>query len=251
MGSINVNNLTFAYRNQQKVYPVFDGLDLDIGCGEFVCLIGPSGCGKSTLLNILAGLLDVEQSCVSVGGKPLLGPGHGSAVVFQHYSLFPWMTAYNNVAFGIRQMRRGLPRKEIQRIAEENLKRVSMWDFKDNYPYQLSGGMQQRVAIARALATDADILFLDEPFGALDERMRKELQKLLRNLWRSAGQRKTVLFVTHDIEEAVSLADRVLFMRNGAIEADLRMTGDRGGDQDKLRSLFYQSQESVSHAVLH
>lgn len=250
MGTIEIRNLSFAYRDRGRDYPVLNQLNLEVSQGEFVCLIGRSGCGKSTLLNILAGLLPVEQGRVAVDEEPVSGPGKGRAVVFQHYSLFPWMTAYKNVLFGITQMRKGIPKQEAREIAEKHLRQVGMWEYRDCYPYQLSGGMQQRTAIARALATDAGILLLDEPFGALDVKMRKELQELMKGLWSDGEGRRTALFVTHDIEEAVFLGERVLFMEDGRIGFDMKPSGDKTADKEKLSALFYQGQEDPNEAVL-
>lgn len=219
--AVELVGLSFGYPGTAPVQPVLQDLSLQIKTGEFVCVIGHSGCGKTTLLNILAGLLPVGTGRVMLSGQPLTGPGTDRAVVFQHYSLFPWMTALQNVVFGIRQAGKKLKKAQVQAIADEYLQRVGMWADKDKYPYQLSGGMQQRVALARALAMDADLLLLDEPFGALDAKKRVELQQLLEKLWLEAASPKTVVFVTHDIEEALLLADRVLFMQQGHISAEL------------------------------
>lgn len=220
-------DLSFSYPDSGRAVPVLNGMSLTIRRGEFVCLIGHSGCGKSTLLNILAGLLPVPAGKVSLAGVPLTGPGTDRAVVFQHYSLFPWMTAVQNVMFGIRQARKKVDKAAIRDLAADFLRRVSMGDDMDKYPCHLSGGMQQRVALARALAMDADLLLLDEPFGALDAKRRVELQQLLEELWLRAKTPKTVLFVTHDMEEALVLADRILFMRDGRIGADLPIAYER------------------------
>lgn len=219
--AVDMTELSFSYPGSGQPVPVLNGLSLSIRPGEFVCLIGHSGCGKSTLLNILAGLLPVSAGTVRLSGKPLSGPGTDRAVVFQHYSLFPWMTALQNVIFGIRQSRAKADKTQVLDLAEEYLRKVSMWEDRDTYPCHLSGGMQQRVALARALAMDADLLLLDEPFGALDAKRRSELQQMLEELWMRSSTPKTVLFVTHDVEEAVLLADRILFLRDGAIGADV------------------------------
>lgn len=229
--AVDMTELSFSYPGSGQPVPVLNGLSLSIRPGEFVCLIGHSGCGKSTLLNILAGLLPVSAGTVRLSGKPLTGPGTDRAVVFQHYSLFPWMTALQNVIFGIRQSRVKADKTQVLDLAEEYLRKVSMWEDRDKYPCQLSGGMQQRVALARALAMDADLLLLDEPFGALDAKRRIELQQLLEELWMRAPTPKTVLFVTHDMEEAVLLADRILFLRDGAIGADLAVEYERPRDR--------------------
>jgi len=194
-------------------------IDLTISQGELVCLIGASGCGKSTLLRIVAGFEEPTTGAVTVRGKPIAGPASDRGMVFQDYALFPWMTVRQNIAFGPRQ--RGLSRNEIDSIAEEFARLVGLERFADRYPGQLSGGMKQRVAIARVLANSADVLLMDEPFGALDALTREQLQRELLQIWARTGV--TVLFVTHSVEEAVLLADRVLVMSAGPgrIENDI------------------------------
>ena len=186
-------------------------IDVSIGAGEFVCLIGASGCGKSTLLRIVAGFEEPTTGEVQVDGKPVDGPGSDRGMVFQDYALFPWMTVRQNIGFGPRQ--RQLPRKEIEEVADEFVRLVGLERFADRYPSQLSGGMKQRVAIARVLANNASTLLMDEPFGALDALTREQLQGELQQIWTRTGV--TVIFVTHSVEEAVLLADRVLVMSAG------------------------------------
>src|SRR5215813_687147 len=207
-----------SIRGVTKRFPVGDGeiealarVDLTIACGEFVCLIGASGCGKSTLLRIVAGFEEPTSGEVTVHGRPATGPGSDRGMVFQDYALFPWMTVRQNIAFGPRQ--RGLLRTEIAAIADEFVKLVGLERFADRYPSQLSGGMKQRVAIARVLANNADILLMDEPFGALDALTREQLQRELLQIWTRTGV--TVIFVTHSVEEAVLLSDRVVVMSAG------------------------------------
>jgi len=207
-----------SIRGVTKRFPVGDGeiealarVDLTIARGEFVCLIGASGCGKSTLLRIVAGFEEPTNGEVTVHGRPVTGPGSDRGMVFQDYALFPWMTVRQNIAFGPRQ--RGLLRTEIAAIADEFVKLVGLERFADRYPSQLSGGMKQRVAIARVLANNADILLMDEPFGALDALTREQLQRELLQIWTRTGV--TVIFVTHSVEEAVLLSDRVVVMSAG------------------------------------
>jgi ABC-type nitrate/sulfonate/bicarbonate transport system ATPase subunit len=194
-------------------------VDLTIPEGELVCVIGASGCGKSTLLRIVAGFEEPSTGDVLVNGKQVTGPGSDRGMVFQDYALFPWMTVKQNVGFGPRQ--RKLTRREIDEIAAEFVRLVGLERFADRYPSQLSGGMKQRVAIARVLANDANILLMDEPFGALDALTREQLQHELLQIW--ARTRVTIMFVTHSVEEAVLLADRVLVMSAGPgrIENDI------------------------------
>jgi NitT/TauT family transport system ATP-binding protein len=186
-------------------------IDVTIDAGQFVCLIGASGCGKSTLLRVVAGFEEPTTGDVSSEGKPITGPGSDRGMVFQDYALFPWMTVRQNIGFGPRQ--RDLPRQEIEATTEEFLKLVGLERFADRYPSQLSGGMKQRVAIARVLANNASTLLMDEPFGALDALTREQLQGELQQIWTRTGV--TVIFVTHSVEEAVLLADRVLVMSAG------------------------------------
>jgi ABC-type nitrate/sulfonate/bicarbonate transport system ATPase subunit len=203
-------------------------IDLEIAQGEFVCLVGASGCGKSTLLRIIAGFEQPTTGEVRINGKKVTGPGSDRGMVFQDYALFPWMTVRQNVGFGPRQ--RGLPRKEIEDLSDEYLKLVGLDRFGDRYPNQLSGGMKQRVAIARVLANNANILLMDEPFGALDALTREQLQRELQQICSRTGV--TTIFVTHSVEEAVLLADRVLVMSAGPgrIDADFDIALSRPRD---------------------
>jgi NitT/TauT family transport system ATP-binding protein len=199
-----------------------DGIDFEIAEKDFVTVIGTSGCGKSTLLSIIAGLEEETDGVVLVDGEQVLGPGRDRGVVFQSYTLFPWLTAQKNVEFAL-QGSSG----ERAEIAREHLKLVGLERFADSYPSQLSGGMRQRVAIARALSYKPEVLLMDEPFGALDAQTRQLMQELLTRVWEE--HRLTVMFVTHDIDEAVFLSDRVLVMtaRPGKIKQDLRIELDR------------------------
>ena len=193
--------------------PVLREIDLACGENEFVCLLGRSGCGKTTLLNIIAGLVPPTSGEVKVDGRTVTGPGQGKGMVFQQNALFPWLSARGNVEFGAR--RAGLDREHARQVADELLELVGLRVYGGRYPGQLSGGMQQRVAIARALALDPQILLMDEPFGALDEITRLEMQAELLRVWSS--RRKTVVFVTHSIMEALALGDRIAVMGEGTI----------------------------------
>jgi NitT/TauT family transport system ATP-binding protein len=192
-------------------------ITLSVAAGEFVCLLGPSGCGKSTLLNMAAGFLSPDVGSILVGGRPVKGPGVDRCMLFQSPTLFPWLTAEQNVMFGPRS--RGLGRSDVRRRCEELLEVVGLSDFGQHYPHQLSGGMQHRVAFARALINKPAVLLMDEPFGALDAITRTTMQNFLLELWQQ--ERMTVLFVTHDVEEATLLADRVCVMspRPGRVAA--------------------------------
>ena len=184
---------------------------LSVHKGEFVCLIGASGCGKSTLLRIVAGFESPTRGQALMWDRPIAGPGPERGMVFQDYGLFPWLTVRSNIAFG--PASRGLPAAEIKEKTEHFISLVGLQRFADAYPHQLSGGMKQRVAIARVLANDAEIVLMDEPFGALDAMTRERLQDELLEIWQRTGL--TVLFVTHSIEEAIFLADRIVVMSPG------------------------------------
>jgi ABC-type nitrate/sulfonate/bicarbonate transport system ATPase subunit len=194
-------------------------IDLDVARNDFITILGPSGCGKSTLLRIIAGLDKPTAGSVAIEGRAVTGPGSDRGMVFQSYTLFPWLTVAENVGFGLRE--KGVPPARRGEIVASWLDKVGLTGFARHFPKQLSGGMQQRTAIARALANEPDIFLLDEPFGALDNQTRSLMQELLLGIWER--ERKTVLFVTHDIEEAVFLASRVVVMsaRPGRIKAQV------------------------------
>lgn len=221
MEKIKLENLTLTYKDSNSCFTPFEKVNLTIEKGEFVCIIGPSGCGKSSLLSVIEGLNKATDGAVYIDGKKIEGPGTDRGVVFQHYSLFPWMDAAKNVVFAMKQSKCKGSKKELTKIAEYYLDKVGLADAVNKYPSQLSGGMQQRVAIARVMASNADIFLMDEPFGAIDPKNRKELQELISKL--SKEEQKTVVFVTHDIEEAVLLADRIIFMSDKGVKADIKV----------------------------
>jgi NitT/TauT family transport system ATP-binding protein len=194
---------------------------LDVADNDFITVLGPSGCGKSTLLRIVAGLDRATTGQVLLDGTAISGPGADRGMVFQSYTLFPWLTIEDNIAFGLRE--RGVAEAERLRIAHDWCQRVGLAGFERHFPKQLSGGMQQRTAIARVLANDPKIMLLDEPFGALDNQTRSLMQETLLDIWER--NTKTVMFVTHDIEESIFLASRVIVMsaRPGRIKADLKI----------------------------
>jgi NitT/TauT family transport system ATP-binding protein len=194
---------------------------LTVADNDFIAILGPSGCGKSTLLRIVAGLDGPSAGRVLLDGQAVTGPGADRGMVFQSYTLFPWLTVKENICFGLRE--KGMGRAEQESIAARYIERMGLRGFGEHYPKQLSGGMQQRTAIARALANDPKILLLDEPFGALDNQTRALMQEFLLAIWES--ERKTVLFVTHDIDEAIFVASRVVVMsaRPGRIKAELKV----------------------------
>jgi NitT/TauT family transport system ATP-binding protein len=193
--------------------------NLTVGDNDFVTILGPSGCGKSTLLRIVAGLDRPSTGRVVLNGQEVTGPGADRGMVFQSYTLFPWLTVRQNIGFGLRE--KGTDESQTGALVESYIDRVGLRGFENHWPKQLSGGMQQRTAIARALANDPAMLLLDEPFGALDNQTRGLMQELLLGIWER--EKKTVMFVTHDIEEAIFIASRVIVMsaRPGRIKADL------------------------------
>ncbi len=195
--------------------------DLDVAENDFITILGPSGCGKSTLLRIVAGLDSPTAGEVLLDGRHVGGPGADRGMVFQSYTLFPWLNVLDNVCFGLRE--RGMKRERQVDVATGFIDKVGLKGFERHYPKQLSGGMQQRTALARALANDPRMLLMDEPFGALDHQTRELMQELLLGIWEE--QKKTVLFVTHDIDEAVFMGSRVVVMsaRPGRIKLDLRV----------------------------
>ncbi|MDR0761339.1 MAG: ABC transporter ATP-binding protein [Treponema sp.] len=215
MSRIELRDIGLTYTTGKTEFPVLRHISTVIDDGSFVCVIGPSGCGKSTLLSILEGLLPPTDGAVLIDGEPVSGTGVERAVVFQQYTLFPWMTAKQNVVFGVKQIWRDISRRDLDAIAVEFLEKVGLSGVMDKLPGELSGGMQQRVAIARALAVNPKILLMDEPFGAIDAKTRLVLQEMLLELWASEEPKKTVVFVTHDIDEALLLSDKIIFMKPG------------------------------------
>ena len=222
-------------------------VDLSIARVEFICLIGASGCGKSTLLRMAAGFETPSAGQVRMNGDPVTGPGPDRGMVFQDYGLFPWLTVRRNIGFG--PAARGVPRAEVEAIAERFITMIGLGRFADAYPHQLSGGMKQRVAIARVLANDAAVLLMDEPFGALDAMTRERLQTELLTLWEATGL--TVLFVTHAIEEAILLADRVIVMSPGPgrITADVPVALPR--PRDVVSASFNEMRRELAGLLHH
>jgi len=198
--------MTFSGRRAGEQIDVLQNINAEVAHGEFVCLVGPSGCGKSTLLNIVAGFLEATSGDVLVEREPVRSPDPRRIFVFQENGVFPWLNVRENVGFGLRK----LNQTQREQIIARYIDMVSLGGFENAYPHELSGGMRQRVEIARALAANPNIIYMDEPFGALDFLTRLKMRADLIRIWQS--EKKTILFVTHDIEEAVQLADRVLVM---------------------------------------
>ena len=220
MSSVSIQAVSRVFetakgQRTQALQPV----DFEVRDNDFVTILGPSGCGKSTLLRIVAGLDHATSGRVLLDGVPVEGPGADRGMVFQSYTLFPWLTIEQNIRFGLRE--RGMAEAQQKERADYFLAKVGLRGFEQHFPKQLSGGMQQRTAIARALANDPKILLMDEPFGALDNQTRVLMQELLLGIWEA--ERKTVLFVTHDIDEAIFMANRVAVFsaRPGRIKTEL------------------------------
>ena len=227
---ISTNDLWMSFpgkRSGEQIH-VLERINLDVSEGEFVCIVGPSGCGKSTLLNIIGGFLSHSRGAAIVEGQPVSGPDPRRVFVFQENGVFPWLTVTENIGFGLSQK----SPEERAATVKHYLEMVSLTGFENAYPRELSGGMRQRVEIARALAANPDIIYMDEPFGALDFITRIKMRSDLTRIWQA--EKKTILFVTHDIEEAVQLADRVLIMsqRPATIQEDVRIDLPRPRDLD-------------------
>jgi len=211
---LRTENVGMSFQREGKTLPVLENIDLEVRDGEFVCLLGPSGCGKSTLLNAMAGFLKPTSGDIRVDGEIVRGPDPRRIFVFQERGVFPWLTVEGNIGFGLSRLSRS---ERVQRV-HHYIQMVGLEGFEKSYPHELSGGMKQRVEVARALAVNPDVMFLDEPFGALDSITRMIMRGELLRIWQA--ERKTILFVTHDIDEAVQLADRVVVMsaRPGRIQ---------------------------------
>lgn len=220
--------MSFPGKTADKPVHVLEQVNLTVNAGEFVCIVGPSGCGKSTLLNIIGGFLKESKGSVRVEGKAVNGPDPGRIFVFQENGVFPWLTVAENVGFGLLSR----PAREREERVSHYIHMVGLTGFEKSYPRELSGGMRQRVEIARALAAEARVLYMDEPFGALDFLTRLKMRADLIRIWQAEG--KTIIFVTHDIEEAVQLADRVLVMsrRPATVQEDVVIDLPRPRDLD-------------------
>ena len=216
---IVISGVNKVFQSAERELVALKDINLEIPRGQFTCLLGPSGCGKSTLLNAIAGFALPSSGSIVADGTPITAPGPDRGMVFQEYALFPWMTVEENIGFGLEI--KGMPKAAIKERVGGLLAMLSLADFRQRYPKDLSGGMRQRVAIARVLALDSPIMLMDEPFGALDALTRRNLQDELLRIW--AELKKTIIFVTHSIEEAIYLADRIVVMtyRPGTVKRDL------------------------------
>jgi NitT/TauT family transport system ATP-binding protein len=203
---LRMEHVGMVFDNDGKSFPVLEDINLDVSDGEFICLVGPSGCGKSTLLNLMGGFLSQTRGSITIDGQAVHGPDPRRILVFQERGVFPWLTVEGNIGFGLSKLSRT---ERDQRIAHY-VQMVRLQGFEHTYPSDLSGGMKQRLQVARALAVNPDILYLDEPFGALDSVTRLIMRGELLRIWQT--ERRTIIFVTHDIDEAVQLADRVVVL---------------------------------------
>jgi len=239
--SIEINNINKSFESRGKNLSVLEDINLNINDGELVCLLGPSGCGKTTLLRLIAGLDQPTSGEIIANGEVVKKPSGDRAVIFQQYSLFPWLTVLQNVTFGLELS--GGSKEENIKAAERYLTSVGLIDFKDSYPHELSGGMKQRVAIIRSLLNHSPILLMDEPFSALDMQNRHRLQEQLIGVWKRFEN--TIVFVTHDVDEAVFLADKIILLDKNPgkiaeiIEVDLKRPRKRDSEE------FLKIQESI------
>jgi NitT/TauT family transport system ATP-binding protein len=235
---LQLENVTkcFPIRGQKSSFTAIEDISIDLPAGEFLVLVGPSGCGKSTLLDLLGGLSTPSSGRILLDGKPITGPGLDRGIVFQQYALLPWRTARKNIEFGLEA--KGLPAAVRRERAEQYLELVGLQSFADRYPHELSGGMKQRVAIARSLAFDPEVLLMDEPFAALDAQTRESLQDELLRIWKATG--KTILFITHGIDEAIYLGQRVavLTSRPGRIKQIVDVEIDRTAEDVRSEESF-------------
>jgi NitT/TauT family transport system ATP-binding protein len=247
---LKVANVSLRYQTHGGgTFTALEQVSFEVPDQQFAVLVGPSGCGKSSLLYLTAGLAEPTSGEIYVGGKQVDGPGADRGMVFQGYTLFPWLTVRQNIEFGLK--RRGMPSRERKEIVEFYLNEVGLVRFADSYSKQLSGGMMQRVAIARALANDPQILLMDEPFGALDSQTRLQMQQLLLKVWEHS--KKTVLFVTHDIDEAILLGDRIFVMgaRPGRIKEVLDVPIERPRNLDMVMDPAFISMKRNIFHLLH
>jgi NitT/TauT family transport system ATP-binding protein len=245
---IVIDGVSHVYRPPRgREVLALDEVSLEVANREFVALLGPSGCGKSTLLYLIGGFLPVERGSIAVDGKPVAGPGPDRGIVFQHFALFPWKTVRGNILYGLE--RQGMPKEEREKRALDFIELVGLHGFEDSYPSQLSGGMKQRTAIARTLAFDPKILLMDEPFGALDAQTRGLMQSELLRIWQRTP--KTVIFVTHDVQEAVFLADRVAVMsaRPGRIKTIVDTRFDKNAKNIFKEKAFVDKVDEIWNLV--
>ncbi len=241
MSYIEIQDVSKSYASGEESHTILSHISLSIEKGEFVCLLGPSGCGKTTLMNLVAGFEKADAGSITIHGEPVNGPKKDYVTIFQNYGLLPWLTVEKNVMLGLSDEK--LTRKEKQERAEQYLREVGLYESRGLRPGELSGGMQQRVAIARALAVHPEILFMDEPFAALDALTRMRLQDDMLKL--SREEKKTILFVTHDIEEAVFLADRIVILKENPGEIRKIVKVPLGKERDRTWDEFQYLRDHI------
>jgi nitrate ABC transporter ATP-binding subunit len=215
MSYLKIENLEIAFNTMKGKFVAVKDINLEVEKGQIISIIGHSGCGKSTIMNAVAGMVFPSKGKVVLNGKDIKGPGPDRGIVFQNYSLLPWLTVYENIFQAVDAALSNKTKAEKHELCEKYLKMVNLWEHREKHPKQISGGMKQRVAIARAFAIDPEVLLLDEPFGALDALTKASLHIELLKMWNLTHRSKTIIMVTHDIEEAVFLSDRIVVMTNG------------------------------------
>jgi NitT/TauT family transport system ATP-binding protein len=245
-----VQGVSKQFMRRDEALPVLDNIDLSVKSGEFVCILGPSGCGKSTLLNIIAGFERPSSGRVTIEGEEVVGPDARRVFVFQEYGIFPWASVWDNVALGLRNMK---DKSKQHETVQYYVDLVGLTGFERSYPRELSGGMKQRVEVARALAVSPDVIFMDEPFGALDSLTRLSMRAELIRIWQA--EEKTILFVTHDVDESIQLAERIVVIsdRPGRIadivEVDLPHPRDLGSPEyGQIKNRLYELL-GVAHVI--
>ncbi|AEH06616.1 ABC transporter ATP-binding protein [Methanothermococcus okinawensis] len=237
---LEIKNVVKKFITEKKEVLAVDNVSFEVKNNEFLSIVGPSGCGKSTLLRMIAGLEKPTSGEMFIEGKKIEKPGAERSMVFQQYTLLPWRTVLENVGFGLEI--KGVPKAERNEISKKFIRMIGLEGFEDAYPYELSGGMQQRVAIARTLANDPKIVLMDEPFGALDAQTRTILQNELLKIWEK--DKKTVVFITHSVEEAVYLSDRVIIMtaRPGRVKDIVDINLDRPRKRSSMEFIEYKKE---------
>lgn len=247
-GLVEIKDLRVTFGLKGNLVDAVSGISLHVNPGEFVSIVGPSGCGKSTMLNAVAGFVKPSGGQVLLDGREIKGPGADRGMVFQQYSLFPWMSVRKNVEFGLKMA--GKQRSERESAARTLLGLAGLLAFENHYPAQLSGGMRQRVGIVRALATSPQVLLMDEPFGALDAQTRVVMQEILTNMWQKF--RLSVLFITHDIDESIFLSDRVYVMtaRPGKIKAEIEIPLPRPRKPEMADSPEFLELRHLLHSLI-
>lgn len=228
---VRFENVSKTFDKRGERMQVLEGINLDVDEGEFVCLLGPSGCGKSTLLNIVGGFESADSGSITIDGEEVRGTNAKRVFVFQEYGIFPWASVWDNICLGLREM----PKEEQASIVQDTIDLVGLTGFEGAYPMELSGGMKQRVEVARALAVAPDVIYMDEPFGALDSLTRITMRSELIRIWKAS--KPTILFVTHDVDESIQLADRVVVLsaRPGRIADIVEIDMDHPRDQSGQR----------------